>query len=125
MATFIGFNTIDQIRKFTLTDADLVKRNFLNALNINKGEIPGRPEYGTNIWSFIFNNQSVETEQAILTELQRVAAQDPRMFLDSVEFYPFNNGIRIEVLIQIVPNTSTETLIILFDQQTQRARLTA
>jgi len=60
MATFIGFNTIDQIRKFTLTDADLIKRDFLNALNINKGEVPGRPEYGTTIWSFIFNNQSMK-----------------------------------------------------------------
>jgi phage baseplate assembly protein W len=125
MATFIGFNTIDQIRKFTLTDADLIKRDFLNALNINKGEVPGRPEYGTTIWSFIFNNQSIETEQAMLAELQRVAAQDPRLYLDQVEFYPFNNGIRIEVLLQIVPSTTAERLTIFFDQQAQRARLTS
>jgi phage baseplate assembly protein W len=124
MATFIGFNTIDQFRKFTLVNADLVKRDLLNALNINQGELPGRPAYGTTIWSLIFENQSTQVEQAILTELQRVAAQDPRLFLNSVEFYPYENGIRIEMLIQIVPSTTAERLAIFFDQQSQRARLT-
>lgn len=124
MATFIGLNTVDQFKKFTLVDAELIKRDFVNALNIREGESPGKPGYGTRIWNFIFNNQSPETEQAILTELQRVAAQDPRIYLDTVEFYPFNNGIRIEVGIQIVPSTSVERLSIFFDQQSQRARLT-
>jgi hypothetical protein len=45
--------------------------------------------------------------------------------LDQVEFYPFNNGIRIEVLLQIVPSTTAERLTIFFDQQAQRARLTS
>jgi phage baseplate assembly protein W len=124
MATFIGFNTINQFRKFTLTNSALVKRDLLNALNINQGELPGRPSYGTTIWSLIFENQSTQVEQAILTELQRVAAQDPRLFLNSVEFYPYENGIRIEMLIQIVPSTTAERLAIFFDQQSQRARLT-
>ena len=42
MTTFIGFNTIDQPKKFTLTDFDLVKRDLLNAFNIQQGQLVGR-----------------------------------------------------------------------------------
>lgn len=124
MATFIGFNTIDQFKKFTLTDNELVKRDFVNALNIRQGEMPGVPDYGTTIWANIFTSQTPETQQSMLSELQRVAAQDPRIFLQDVEFYPYENGIRVELLIQIVPGTDVERLAILFDQQSQRARST-
>jgi phage baseplate assembly protein W len=124
MATFIGFNTIDQFKKFTLVDAELVKRDFVNALNIREGELPGRPGYGTKIWNFIFTNQTPETEQAMISELQRVAAQDPRLFLSNAEFYPYQNGMRVEIEVQIVPSTSAERLAVFFDQQSQRAQLT-
>jgi hypothetical protein len=47
MTTFIGFNTINQNKKFTLTDFALIQRDLLNAFNIRQGELPGRPGYGT------------------------------------------------------------------------------
>ena len=37
MPTFIGFSTIDQYRKFTLVDFELIKRDLANALNIQQG----------------------------------------------------------------------------------------
>jgi hypothetical protein len=40
MTTFIGFNTIDQFKKFTLTDFELIKRDLLNAFNIRPGQLP-------------------------------------------------------------------------------------
>ena len=49
MPTFIGFNTINQNKKFTLVDFDLIKIDLLNAFNIRQGELPGRPAYGTII----------------------------------------------------------------------------
>jgi phage baseplate assembly protein W len=124
MATFIGFNTIDQFKKFTLTDENLVIRNFLNALNIKKGELPGLPDYGTNIWNFIFDPQTPELQQAIETEIQRIVSEDPRLLVESMEFYPFNNGLRIEVSVQVVPNNDLERLVLFFDQNTNRATTT-
>jgi hypothetical protein len=47
MATFIGYSTINQYKKFTLTDGELVKRDLLNAFNIRQGTLPGRPDYGS------------------------------------------------------------------------------
>ncbi len=124
MATFKGFNTIDQFKKFTLTDENLVIRNFLNALNIRKGELPGLPDYGTNVWNFVFDPQTPELQQAIETEIQRVVSEDPRLLVESMEFYPFNNGLRIEVSVQVVPGTDLERLVLFFDQNTNLATIT-
>ena len=57
MTTFIGFNTIDQYKKFTLTDFPLIQRDLLNAFNIRQGELPGRPGYGTTIWVFLLETK--------------------------------------------------------------------
>ena len=121
MTTFIGFNTIDQYKKFTLVDFELIKRDLSNALNIQQGELPGRPGYGTTIWSYVFENQSPETDQAILTELQRVVGGDPRLFVNQANIYPQDNGLLIELLVQVVPSSTAERLALFFDRTSRRA----
>jgi phage baseplate assembly protein W len=121
MPTFIGFNTIDQYKKFTLTDFELVKRDLSNALNIQQGELPGRPGYGTTIWSYVFENQTSTTSEAILAELQRVAGGDPRIYISDATVYSQDNGILIELQIQLVSSSSAERLAIFFDQESRRA----
>jgi len=74
MTTFIGFNTINQNKYFTLTDFPLIKRDLLNAFNIRQGELVGRPAYGTTLWDMLFENQTQDTLQSMYTEIQRVAA---------------------------------------------------
>jgi phage baseplate assembly protein W len=121
MPTFIGFSTIGQCKKFTLTDFELIKQDLFNALNIQQGSLPGRPGYGTTIWGFVFENQTEETQAGMITELQRVVGGDPRLFLNDAQVYPQENGILIEMQVQIVPTTSVERLNIFFDQNTRRA----
>ena len=121
MATFIGFNTIDQNKKFTLVDFDLVKRDLLNAFNIRQGQVVGRPGYGTVIWSYLFENQTQDTERAILAEIQRVAALDPRIYIESAELFPQDNGILIQIALTTVPGQTTQFLSLFFDQQNQTA----
>ena len=65
MTTFIGFNTINQNKKFTLTDFELIQRDLLNAFNIRQGELPGRPGYGTTIYSFLFENQVEQLQEEL------------------------------------------------------------
>ena len=121
MTTFIGFNTINQFKKFTLIDFELIKRDLANAFNIQQGELPGRPGYGTTIWSYVFESQTPETEQAILAEIQRVAGGDPRIYIADATVYPQDNGILIEVLVQVVASETAERLAIFFDQESRRA----
>jgi phage baseplate assembly protein W len=121
MTTFIGFNTQQQYKKFTLTDFELIKRDLLNAFNIRQGQLPGRPGYGTVLWEYLFENQVEAVQQGIQNEVQRVAGGDPRIYIASVNVYPQENGMLLEVQIQVVGQDNAELLSIFFDQQSRNA----
>ena len=121
MTTFIGFSTINQNKKFTLTDYPLIQRDLLNAFNIRQGELPGRPGYGTTIWDFLFENQVEQLQQDIRAEVQRVCGSDPRVVVNDVQAYPQENGILLQIELTVVQTTNAEILSVLFDQQTRQA----
>jgi phage baseplate assembly protein W len=123
MATFIGYNTIGATKNYVLTDFELIKRDLLNFFNIRQGEMPGRPSYGTRIWALLFEPQNEETTQILQDEIQRGIDIDPRLRLDSLDVYPQNNGILIEVAVSTVNGVGPETLLIFFDEQNRVARL--
>jgi phage baseplate assembly protein W len=119
--TFIGFNTINQYKKFTLTDFELIKRDLANAFNIRQGELPGRPDYGTIMWNFLFENQIEELQNSIVAEVQRVAGGDPRVFISDIQVAPQENGILIQLEVTVTPSTDAARLGIFFDIISRRA----
>jgi len=121
MTTFIGFNTQGQYKKFTLTDYELAKRDLLNAFSIRQGQLPGRPAYGTILWEYLFENQIETVQQGIIQEVQRVAGGDPRIVVNSVNVYPQQNGMLLEIELSYVSTSNAEILSIFFDQQTRNA----
>ena len=121
MTTFIGFNTIDQVKKFTLTDFALIQRDLLNAFNIRQGELPGRPSYGTVMWDFLFENQIEQLQKDIEREIQRVVGGDPRIQVDQLVVYPQNNGILVQLQVNTVGGVDAEILSVFFDLQTRQA----
>jgi phage baseplate assembly protein W len=121
MPTFIGFNTIRQNKKFTAVDFDLIKIDLLNAFNIRQGELPGRPGYGTVIWNYLFEGQTVETQTVITEEIQRVCGGDPRVYVSGMQMFPQQNGLLIQLGIAVVPSTQAQQLSIFFDQQQRTA----
>ena len=121
MTTFVGFNTQNQYKKFTLVDFELVKRDLLNAFNIRQGQLPGRPGYGTILWSYLFENQVDAVQQGIINEVQRVAGGDPRIFISNINVYPQENGMLIELEIQTVGGVNAEILNVFFNQVSRSA----
>jgi phage baseplate assembly protein W len=119
--TFIGFNTQGQFKKFTLTGFDLIKRDLLNAFNIRQGQIPGIPSYGTSVWDMLFEPQLESVQKSIEAEIQRVAAQDPRIYVNSIQAFPQDNGILLEIELEVVPSTDAERLAIFFDLEQRNA----
>ena len=119
--TFIGFNTQNQYKKFTLTDFELIKRDLLNAFNIRQGQLPGRPAYGTVLWDFLFEIQLEELQTGIVNEIQRVAGGDPRIYISDTQVYPQDNGILIEIELQVIPSSDAQRLSIFFDLQQRSA----
>ena len=120
MTTFVGFNTQNQYKKFTLLDFELIKRDLLNAFNIRKGQLPGRPDYGTILWDYLFENQVEAVTEGIISEVQRVAGGDPRIYVNDVQVFPQLNGILIELQLSVVGGVNAELLSVFFDQ-TQRS----
>jgi hypothetical protein len=121
MTTFIGYSTIDQYKKFTLVDFELIKRDLLNAFNIRQGELVGLPGYGTTIWENVFENQTQETIQVITTEVQRVAGGDPRIQITQLDVFPQEHGILIQMEIATIPGQTATLLSVFFNEQTRRA----
>jgi phage baseplate assembly protein W len=116
MATYYGFNTIGQEKKFRLEDYELVKRDVLNSLLIKQGEKPGNPNYGTSIWNIIFEPMTDSVMRDIEQELQRTIQQDPRVRLERQSVYPKENGVLIELDITVLPTSEAQRLTLFFDQ---------
>lgn len=102
-----GVGTITQQpylgKKFSLTDEQLVLRDFLNSFNIKSGDKVGQPAYGTNIWDYVFDPNVGETVSAVEDEVRRLAALDSRIILNTVTAYSHENGILIEVQMAFQP----------------------
>lgn len=143
MPTYYGFNTIgiceprrynlpggtdgsegDRARtyrnnkNFTLTDQALVQQDFINSLNIRQGQKVGQPGYGTTLWDFVFDPNTIDVQQAIVTELRRVATSDPRIVLGQILAYPEDNGILVEVEIAYQPFNNTQAIRLFLDRAT-------
>jgi len=145
MATYIGFTTqnINQVRalyqpgvdsgvgsivqpnqvarKYRITDEQLVVNDFINALNIPQGQRVGQPGYGTTLWSFIFEPNTTDVRMLLEAEIRRMAAMDDRLILNTVQAFPQDNGILLEVEIAVAPFNNPMTLNITFDQATNKA----
>jgi len=145
MATYIGFTTqnINQVRalyqpgvdsgvgsivqpnqvarKYRITDEQLVVNDFINALNIPQGQRVGQPGYGTTLWSFIFEPNTTDVRMLLEAEIRRMAAMDDRLILNTVQAFPQDNGILLEVEIAVAPFNNPMTLNTTFDQATNKA----
>lgn len=121
MTTFIGFSTINRNKQFTVIDFELIKIDLLNAFNIRQGELVGRPGYGTIIWDYLFENQTSDTQSVIYDEVQRVIGGDPRLYLETINMFPQENGILLELILQTVATTDAQRLAIFFNEVQRNA----
>jgi len=123
MATYYGYSSIGQHKKFRLTDYELVKRDVLNSLMIKQGEKLGNPSYGTNVWGLIFEPQTAETLNELEYEMRKTIERDPRVKVDDLQVYPQQNGVLVELFVTVLPTTEQQRLQLFFDQTTQQVNI--
>jgi phage baseplate assembly protein W len=114
---FKGFTT--QNGEFSSTkiyDIALVKQDLLNHFNIRKGEKLENPEFGTNIWQYLFDPLDVDTKNAIISDVEAVGNYDPRVQIDQIEVQEYEHGVQVTMTLIYIGYGISEQVNLLFDQ---------
>ena len=114
MATlFKGFSTVDKVRApYTLTDADLVKRDLLNHFYTRIGERVMRPAFGSVIWDYLMEPEDPETQEIIKDDIERIVNSDPRVEYQETNLLVLDHTIQAEVKIKYKLLNSEDTLFL-------------
>lgn len=109
-------------KKFRTTDEELVITDFINALNIPQGQKPGKPEYGTTLWAFVFEPNTLDIRIELEKEIKRIGALDPRITINDVVVTQVEGGILMQVEMAVSPFNNATELAVMFDQASNRAQ---
>jgi phage baseplate assembly protein W len=111
-----GFSTINQYKKFRLTDLELIKRDLLNTFSIRKGEKLMNPNFGSIIWNVLFEPLTADVKALVVADIQRVVSYDPRLRVDNVLVDQFEYGLQIQIELTFLPDNLSDVLAIQFDR---------
>jgi phage baseplate assembly protein W len=120
MANYRGFSTIGQVKKFKLTDLELVKQNLFNHFNIRKGEKLMQPGFGSVIWSMMFEPLNEETKNLIQADVKKVVGYDPRTRVNNVIITQFDHGVQLDIEMEYLPGNQSDSLRLTFDNASQK-----
>ena len=96
---------------------ELVKQDLLNNFNIRKGEKLENPNFGTNLWNYLFDPLDADTKDAVIREVEAVINYDPRVALDQLEVFEAENGLQVKITVLYIGYAIGETLNLLFDSE--------
>ena len=111
-----GFSTINRLRKYRLTDFDVAKQDLINHFHIRKGEKLFNPEFGTVIWSTIFDPLTQELKELIISDVTQIVKYDPRLAVNRVVLNEYAQGLEVEMELTYIPENKTEILKMQFDK---------
>lgn len=110
-----GFSTFNRNKKFRVTDVELVKQDLLNHFSIRKGEKLMQPNFGSIIWSLLFEPMDDQINQAIVEDVTRIVGYDPRLGLENITVVTQDYGLQIELDLVYLPTNESTVLNLQFD----------
>lgn len=104
LSNYRGFSTFEaeRSRNWSRYDIDLIKRDLLNHFNTRIGERVMRPEFGCRIWDYLMEPMTANLREQIVAEAIRVCRSDARVEVVSVRVTEYENGIRVEHLLNYI-----------------------
>lgn len=111
-----GFNSRKKQNLFKENDIDLIKQDLLNHFHIRKGEKLEQPQFGTIIWSMVFEPMTEQNVQKISDDVEEIINRDPRVNPSNVSVDATDQGIRVEVDLQYVQLNLSERLLLNFNK---------
>lgn len=115
---FRGFSSFERTNpKTEIVDIELIKRDILNHFHTIKGERVMRPNFGSIIWDMLFEPFDDLVREAIVSDVQNIIAQEPRVELQNLDVSEFEQGLRVDVEVLYVPFNVVGTFDIEFDRR--------
>lgn len=116
MATlYKGFSTVNRTKKFRVTDLDLVKQDLLNHFSVRKGEKLMNPNFGSIIWSLLFEPMDDNTNQILIDDVKRIVGYDPRLGLRNITIVTQDHGLQVELDLIFIPTNQATQMSLTFD----------
>ena len=116
MTTFYrGFSTVNRAKKFRATDVDLVKQDLINHFNIRKGEKLMQPNFGSVIWSVLFDPLDSSLQDIITQDVETIVGYDPRISLTQITVTGQEHGLQLELELVYLPTNQATSLSLQFD----------
>jgi phage baseplate assembly protein W len=113
-----GFSTVNSAALTTkLFDFDLIKQDILNIFQTKKGERVMNPEFGTIIWSLIYEPFTNDIKQAISEDVTRILNYDPRVTPTVINITEAEYGMIIEATLYYKQQDLSSKMIFQFDRQ--------
>jgi len=110
-----GFSTINNIKKFRIVDAELVKQDLINHFGIRKGQKLMNPDFGSIIWNMLFEPLTADVQSTIVEDVKRIVSYDPRVSVDNVLINEFEHGLQIQIDLTFLPGNYSEQLKLEFN----------
>ena len=112
-----GFSTIDQTKKFRLTDLELIKRDLLNHFAIRKGEKLMNSNFGSLIWNVMFEPLTADVKALVVDDIQRVINSDPRLKVDNVLVDQLDFGLQVQIELTVLPDNYSDIINLQFNKE--------
>ena len=105
---------------FNLADKNLIIMDLINHFNIRKGEKLMQPNFGSSIWSMMFEPLNEETKNIIVDDVKTVVGYDPRTRVNNVIVTQFDHGVQLDIELEYLPSNQSDTLSLMFDNASQK-----
>lgn len=80
-----------------ITDETAIKRSLSNLIKTRKGTRPFRPDYGSNVYKFLFDSSVFAEDELNRSLYDTILKNEPRIIITQIESKIENNGINIQI----------------------------
>ena len=113
-----GFSTTnDKNLTNKIYDFDLIQQDIMNMFHTKKGERVMNPDFGTIIWSLIYEPFTADIKQLISEDVTRILNYDPRVTPTRIEIIEADYGMIIEATLYYVLEDVSTNMRLAFDKE--------
>ena len=118
-----GFSTADDTSLTNkIYDFNLIQQDIMNMFQTKKGERVMNPEFGTIIWSLIYEPFTNEVKQLISDDVTRILNYDPRVTPTQINITEAEYGLVIEATLFYKQQDVSQQMNLAFNKELGIAR---